>query len=199
MDILVLNASPRKKGIISQTVDAFVQGIEDANEFDFSEEAPHVELINVNDLNFSPCKGCMFCRNHGNCCQAVDDAHKVAERIRNCDILVVASPVYWGNIPGVLKCLFDRMVYAMMGETKLGIPRPMHKGKSAYVISGCTTPFPFNIICKQTSGVVGALKEILGTSGFKIKGKVMVPGTKGKTELPKRTYRAAYNLGKSVA
>jgi len=111
----------------------------------------------------------------------------------------VAAPVYWGNMPGTLKMLFDRMVYAMMGESKLGIPKPLHKGKDAYIITSCTTPFPFNIFCRQTSGLVAALKEILGTSGFKIRGKVVIPGTKAKKGLPVLAGKYAYQLGFSVA
>ena len=192
MEILVLNASPRRSGIVSQAVGAFVDGVRAAD--DFVREDVRVDVVDVNDLKFASCRGCMYCREHGNCCLPVDDAHLVAEKIRSCDVLLVAAPVYWGNIPGVLKSLFDRMVYAMMGESALGIPRPMHKGKRAYIITGCTTPFPFNVLCGQTNGVVRALKEILGTAGFKISGKVVVPGTREMTSLPKRVARKAFGM-----
>jgi multimeric flavodoxin WrbA len=197
MKILILNASPRKNGTISQAVERFAEGASNSFMGDFSEDV-RVEVVNVNDLKFSPCRGCMQCRKCGTCCLPQDDAHRVAEKIEACDVLVVAAPVYWGNIPGTLKTLFDRMVYALMTESKRGIPQPLHKGKAAYIITSCSTPFPFNFFCGQTSGVVKALKEILGTAGFKIRGKVVVPGTKAKEGLPIRTGKFAYRLGFSV-
>ena len=48
-----------------------------------------------------------------------------------------------------------------------------------------TTPFPFNILYRQTRGVVRALREILGYSGFRIKGKIERGGTKNRPLTPR--------------
>ena len=197
MKILILNASPRRDGMISQAACRFMEGVEESVAGDFSEDV-RIDVVNVADLRFSPCRGCMQCRKCGRCCLPEDDAHRVAEKIVACDVLVVAAPVYWGNIPGTLKALFDRMVYAMMGESRRGIPEPLHKGKDAYIITGCTTPFPFNVIFGQSAGFYRAAKEILGTAGFKIRGKLAIPGTKGLDGLPVGPSRAAYRMGLSV-
>lgn len=197
MKILILNASPRRDGMISQAACRFMEGVEESVAGDFSEDV-RIDVVNVADLRFSPCRGCMQCRKCGRCCLPEDDAHRVAEKIVACDVLVVAAPVYWGNIPGTLKALFDRMVYAMMGESRRGIPEPLHKGKDAYIITGCTTPFPFNVIFGQSAGFYRAVKEILGTAGFKIRGKLAIPGTKGLDGLPVGPSRAAYRMGLSV-
>ena len=197
MKILILNASPRRDGMISQAACRFMEGVEESVAGDFSEDV-RIDVVNVADLRFSPCRGCMQCRKCGRCCLPEDDAHRVAEKIVACDVLVVAAPVYWGNIPGTLKALFDRMVYAMMGESRRGIPEPLHKGKDAYIITGCTTPFPFNVIFGQSAGFFRAVKEILGTAGFKIRGKLAIPGTKGLDGLPVGPSRAAYRMGLSV-
>ena len=97
-----------------------------------------------------------------------DDAHKIAQEIDNCNILIAGTPVYWGNMNGKLKSLFDRQVGTMMKESKFGSPLPLHKGKKAIVVTSCTTPFPFNYLCGQSTGAVRAVKEILKSSGFKI-------------------------------
>ena len=103
-------------------------------------------------------------------------------------MLVVGSPCYWGNLPGELKLLFDRIVYGMMGESPKGIPLPLHKGKKAIIVSTCTTPYPFNILFNQTRGTVKALKEILKWSGFKIVATVERGGTK-KSPLQEKDFR----------
>ena len=85
-----------------------------------------------------------------------------------------------------------------MGETKLGMPLPLHKGKRALVVTSCTTPFPFNVLAGQSTKAVQAMKEILSYSGFKIFGKIVLPGTKGMKELPPRVEKKARTLAKRI-
>ena len=98
----------------------------------------------------------------------------------------IGCPCYWGNLPGQLKVMFDRIVYGMMGETSRGIPIGLHKGKKAVIVSTCTTPYPFNIFFNQTRGVVKALKEILKWSGFKVVSAIEKGGTKQHPGLTER-------------
>ena len=168
MNILVLNGSPRKNGNVSQSLRAQL------------ERYPHAEIIwhDVSDLNFSFCTGCMACRSKQQCILKDDDAHKIAEEIKACDMLFIGTPVYWGNMNGKLKSLFDRLVYVMMEESKHGIPVPLNKKKKAVVVTACTTPFPFNYLCGQSTGAYRAVKEILRSSGFKIIKTKNIAGTK---------------------
>lgn len=170
MRILLINASPRRQGNLSKMLDAMRVEIESAG----------VEAIEVKtaDLCVKPCTGCMVCRRSLQCVLPDDDAQRVLELMKWCDAVVVGAPCYWGNIPGELKVLFDRMVYGMMGESPRGIPVPLHKGKKAILVSICTTPFPFNIVFRQTRGVVNALREILKWSGFRIVKSIERGGTK---------------------
>lgn len=178
MKILILNASPRRRGNIS----AMLQTMQEEAE----KQGYEVTLVRVNDLNVAPCTGCMSCRTTLKCVLPDDDAQRVAGLIAATDALIIGAPCYWGNIPGQLKLLFDRIVYAMMGESAMGIPKPLHKGKRAIVVSTCTTPFPFNILFHQTSGVRRALKEILGYSGFKITATIQKGGTKAHSGITQR-------------
>ena len=118
-----------------------------------------VTCLSVSDLKVAPCTGCMVCRSRLSCVLPKDDAQRVLGLIEACDVLVVGAPCYWGNMPGQLKVLFDRIVYGMMGESASGIPKPLHKGKKAILVAACTTPFPFNILFGQSQGVVRALKR----------------------------------------
>lgn len=177
MRILVLNASPRKNGNVS--------GLLKKESDRLLKKNPSAEIIwkNVSDLNFAFCHGCMVCRSKGSCILPQDDAHKIEEEIKGCDILMVGTPVYWGNMNGKLKSLFDRLVAVMMGETKYGIPRPLHKGKKAVIITSCTTPFPFNYLCVQSTGAVRAVGEVLKSSGFKVVRKINLSNTKKQRQI----------------
>ena len=107
-----------------------------------------------------------------------DDAQRILQLIEACDVLLIGSPCYWGNMPGTLKVLFDRMVYGLMGESPRGMPRPLHKGKRAILITACTTPWPFNVWFRQSRGTVRALREILRWSGFRVVKSIERGGTK---------------------
>ncbi len=178
MKLLVLNGSPRKQGNVARALREQVER--------FQAQNPQAEVVwkDVCDLQFEFCKGCMACRSKKTCILKPDDAHLIAGEVESCDALYVGTPVYWGNMNGKLKALFDRLVPVMMGESKHGIPIPLHKGKKAFVVTSCTTPFPFNYLCGQSTGAYNAIKEILKSSGFKIAGKKHLSGT--KKQLPEK-------------
>ena len=170
MKLLVVNGSPRKQGNIFRMLSAIdeeakARGIETA-------------FVSISDLQVAPCRGCMSCRSSLRCVLPEDGAQRLLRLIGECDALAVGVPCYWGNIPGQLKTAFDRIVYGMMGESPNGIPKPLHKGKKAVLVSACTTPYPFNILFRQSEGAVRAMKEILKWSGFKVVSVVQQGGTK---------------------
>ena len=166
--ILVLNGSPRKNGTVASRLRTELKRY----------DGETVIWEDVCDLRFSFCNGCMACRSKGVCVLPEDDAHRIAQEIKDCEMIFVGTPVYWGNMNGNLKSLFDRLVGVLMGESRFGIPIPLHRGKKAVVITACTTPFPFNYVCGQSSGAFRAVKEILKSSGFKFVRKVNISNTK---------------------
>lgn len=88
MNILVLNGSPRKNGNVVKALKAETEKIQKKHE--------NCQIIwkDISDLNFDFCKGCMACRSKMNCILTADDAHIIAEEIKNCDMLLVGTPVY---------------------------------------------------------------------------------------------------------
>ena len=159
MNILIINGSPRKKGLIAQML-----GImrEEAEKHD-----DKVEMVYTNDLSVKPCTGCMACRTRGRCVLAEDDSQRVLGMMQDADAIIMGAPCYWGNIPGQMKLMFDRQVYGMMRDTPR-FPEPLMKGKRCILVSTCTTPWPFNIWMNQSRGAIRALKEIGRYAGFKI-------------------------------
>lgn len=190
MKVLILNGSPRRNGKVSQILHTMEKRLQD--------DGNETEFVDVHTLNFKCCIGCMKCRESGKCILPQDDAHHIGEALQNCNAVIVGSPVYWGNINGKLKCLFDRQVAIMMGENKMGIPIPLLKGKKAIVVNTCTTPFPFNILAGQSTKAYTAVKEILSYSGVKIKGKLLIGGTKNMGEIPEKYLKRAEKLAKKL-
>lgn len=176
--VLIINASPRKKGNIAQMV-AEMTSEADAR-------GAEVEVIEVQRLHVKPCVACMQCRAKGFCALPEDDAQRVLQLIKDCEAMVIAAPCYWGNIPGTLKLLFDRIVYGMMDESPRNIPLPLHKGKRCVLVSTSTTPWPMNILMHQSRGAIRAMKEICRYSGFKVVATIEKGGTRHNTTLAER-------------
>lgn len=177
--ILILNASPRRHGNISQMVEVMADECRQAG--------VEVQTVTVQQLDIRPCLGCMKCRAAHKCVLPEDDAQRVLKLIQQADALVIAAPCYWGNIPGTLKLLFDRIVYGMMDESEKGWPLPLHKGKRCVLVSTSTTPWPFNRIMHQSSGAIRAMKEVCRYSGLKTVATVEKGGTRHDTTLSEKT------------
>ena len=159
MNILIINGSPRKKGLVSQMLDIMRCEAESRGD--------RVETVFTNDLNVKPCIGCMVCRTKNKCVLGEDDSQRVIKLLQEADAVIMGAPCYWGNIPGQMKLLFDRMVYGMMRDTPR-FPEPLLKGKKCILLSTCTTPWPWNVWFKQSRGAIRAMREICRYAGFKI-------------------------------
>nr|MBP7471424.1 flavodoxin family protein [Prevotella sp.] len=186
MKVLVINGSPRKNGNIAKMLHSVADNINNAE----------IHWYDVNDLHIHPCMGCMRCRSTRECVLPKDDATMISEEINECDALLIGSPVYWGNISGQMKLLFDRIVAVMMEEPQNGFPIPLQKGKKAVIVTSCSTIWPFSWICKETTGALHAMKEILGYSGYNIVGKLVLPGTRKKKGIPKSILNKGERLAK---
>ena len=66
MNILILNASPRKKGNIARLLDIVREEAE--------QKGANVTMLQVNDLHVHPCTGCMACRTRRECVLPADDS-----------------------------------------------------------------------------------------------------------------------------
>ena len=119
MNILIINGSPRKKGLISQMLGIMQEEAETRGDT--------VEMVYTNDLTVKPCKGCMACRTKEKCVLAEDDSQRVLKMMQQADAIIMGAPCYWGNIPGQMKLMFDRQVYGMMRDTNR-FPEPLMKG-----------------------------------------------------------------------
>ena len=100
--VLILSGSPRKGGNSDILCDQFAKGaLEQGNE---------VEKIFVAEKKIAPCSGCYFCKNHGGRCALNDEMGDILQKIIDCDVLVLSSPVYFYSISSQLKKVIDRTV-----------------------------------------------------------------------------------------
>lgn len=159
MKILVLNGSPRPRGVTTTMLRTLVEAIG---------EEHTIEWVDVCKLKITPCMGCLKCRPHDECILPTDDGHRIWHALRDADAVLVGTPVYWGNMTAQLKTLFDRLVTALVNEDTPYFPMPRHRGKRAVVVTACICPAPFYYLDSQAGGTLRAVRTILGMAGFRV-------------------------------
>jgi len=97
-NILLINASNRKKNTYNLL--SSIETILKNNGFT-------TELITLNDYKIDFCRGCEYCVLKGECF-IKDDSRKIMDKIKECDGLVIGTPVYLNNMTGILKAFIDR-------------------------------------------------------------------------------------------
>lgn len=66
-----------------------------------------VEFVTLKDRDIKFCKGCLACQKIGHCV-INDDANEITEKMKNADVIVFATPIYYYEMAGQLKTLLDR-------------------------------------------------------------------------------------------
>jgi len=103
--ILAIIGTHRKNGVVSTLAKNILKGAND--------NGKETELINLYDYNIEECIGCWTCSKLGKCFKN-DDFEALFEKVKEAEIIILGSPVYWGNISGIMKTFFDRHTgYAM--------------------------------------------------------------------------------------
>ena len=100
--VLILSGSPRKGGNSDILCDRFAQGAIDAGHC--------VEKISVAEAKIQPCLGCYYCREHRGACVYKDGMEDILQKIIDCNVLVLSSPVYFYSVCAQLKTVIDRCV-----------------------------------------------------------------------------------------
>ena len=98
--ILGLNGSPRKNGNTATLLDQLFLGA--------AEAGAETTARAVNTLNIHGCQGCLLCKNFG-VCAVKDDMTDIYAAINDADVVVFASPIYFGTISAQLTSVLHRL------------------------------------------------------------------------------------------
>lgn len=74
-----------------------------------AKDADHnVEFISLKGKNIGFCIGCLACQKSGTCVLK-DDISDFLDKVKNADVLIFATPIYYYEMSGQMKTLFDRL------------------------------------------------------------------------------------------
>ncbi|RCK81383.1 MAG: Iron-sulfur flavoprotein [Candidatus Ozemobacter sibiricus] len=103
MNIVVFNGSPRKNGGCAALIQALVAGAQ--------KKGHTAKVFHLIDQRVEPCLACYACMGRKvEFCVHDDDFTPMARDLLAADTVVFASPVYMGQITGLLKTFFDRWI-----------------------------------------------------------------------------------------
>lgn len=97
--ITVISGGGRPHGNTAQLADAFIKGA--------SEAGHQVRLISLNKIQVNGCTGCNACR-YGKPCIQKDDFNSVVPLIKESDLIVFASPLYFWTLSSKIKAFIER-------------------------------------------------------------------------------------------
>lgn len=176
--VLIICTSPRKGGNSEVLADSFMKG---------AQEAGHqVEKVCLHDKQVGFCKGCLVCQKTMRCFIS-DDTNTIVEQMRQADVLVFATPVYFYDMCGQMKTLLDRSNPLFPADYRF---RDVYLVASAAeqedtAIDGTITGLSGWVSCFEQARLAGVVRGI---------GIDKIGAAKEATE----HLSAAYKMGKSI-
>ena len=201
MKAVVIYGSPRQKKAASYHVaDNFASGLERAG--------VQVEEIMLIKHKIKHCLGCYTCwtKTPGKCVQR-DDMDLILPKVKEADLIVIATPLYIFQATGLVKDFLDRIIpiaepYLVEKDGVTTHPmRDRVKPRKIFLIS--VAGFPER---SHFDGLVLSFKRFAGPKGYV--GDILIPASemmskdafqRGYVELYKDIEQAGFELGKNGA
>jgi len=176
MQVLVLSGSRNRQGKTAQAINAILKGVDKAG--------GNSESIFLTELALEKCRQCNDdgwgdCRSKGRSI-IEDDFASIVEKIETADVLVFATPVYYGDLSESMRGFLDRFRRTRFirrppaGQSVPGLPP---YGGSTAAIGLCYAGGSGN----GTISCCANLERILQTSGFDVVD--MIPARRQNLEI----------------
>ena len=154
--VVVITASPRKKGNSFAMTDAFIKAAE--------AKGHTVTRFDTSFMKIGFCHACETCYRTGKACSFDDDFNVIAPVILDADVVVFSMPVYWYSIPAQIKGVIDRMFSFVVGGKDIA-------GKQCALIACCEEDDP-----SVMDGVRLPIERSAALIKWDMVGEVLVPG-----------------------
>ncbi|WP_292519287.1 flavodoxin family protein [Methanoculleus sp.] len=121
MNVLGISGSMRRNGNTATLVTTILDRVREAG--------IKTEYLTLADMDIRPCTGCEACREAKWCAIEDDDWADVAQKMIDCEVLVLGAPTYYYDINGQTKNLIDR-TYSLFHDRRLS-------GRGAVAVAVC--------------------------------------------------------------
>jgi arsenate reductase len=124
---LGLQGSPRKNGNTSFLLSAFMDELEKLG--------AQIKIIESDKKNIIPCKEYSVCEKKGYCPINDDMNSEIYPLLRQADVIVVATPIFFYSTPAQLKALIDRSQALWARRYKLNLNDPGQKYRRGFLLA----------------------------------------------------------------
>lgn len=168
MKAIGIVGSPRENGNVDTLVQAVLDGAREAGY--------QISKYNLNEMNYSGCQACDYCKSHDHC-RLEDDLSKLLKEISEADAVVFGSPIYFYQFTGQFRLMEDRM-YSLIDEAFNSRLKP---GKKAVIVTSQGDPdlTPFEKVATEFAGVLKLL-------GFEVKEIIRMGNGSAKNAVQER-------------
>ena len=112
MKVILINGSPNHKGCTYTALEEVSKTL--------NKEGIETEIIHVGNKNIRGCIACRKCKTKGKC--VFDDlVNEVAPKFKDCDGIIIGSPVYFASANGTLVSFIDRLFYSMTSDKTMKV------------------------------------------------------------------------------
>lgn len=176
--VVIVSSTPRKGGNSEALAQEFAKGAQEAGN--------KVNMITLRELELHFCMGCLACQTLCHCV-IEDGASQVMDAVKNADVLVFATPIYYYAVCGQLKTFLDRMNPIFAAG---------HNFTDVYLLTAAAD--------SSKSAMDGAVKDVQGWvdcfSGVELAGVVCGTGADrlGTIQNNPTALNQAYKMGKNV-
>ncbi|SHH88185.1 Multimeric flavodoxin WrbA [Sporobacter termitidis DSM 10068] len=156
MKAIAVNGSPRRKWNTAQMLESALSGCRDAG--------AETELVHLIDLKFKGCTSCFGCKRLGGPsyakCAMRDDLTRVLDDVWDADVLIVGSPVYFGDVTADVRAFLERLWFSILMYNK---EHTVRAPKSMPVKIILTTNAPeFGFHKSLNEGLIGTMSRFIG-------------------------------------
>ncbi len=127
MLVLGLQGSPRKKGNTNYLISAFMDAAK--------KSGARTHTIDVTKKNIIPCKEYTVCEKKGFCPIDDDVRDEIYPLLRQADVVVVATPIFFYNMSAQLKAVIDRCQTFWARKYKLKLKDPGANMRRGFLLS----------------------------------------------------------------
>jgi arsenate reductase (thioredoxin) len=131
MLILGLQCSPRKKGNTHFLLSTFMQAA--------AQRGAATRVIAAAERNIQPCKEFVVCERKGTCPIDDDMAAEVYGLLRQAEVVVLATPIFFYNMTAQLKALVDRCQTFWARKYRLKLTDPLKATRRGFLLSVAAT------------------------------------------------------------
>lgn len=182
MKAICIIGSPKSDGSTAYVTDKIIEGMKVNN--------INVKRYVLGEMDIKYCKGCRKCCESKKCIQN-DDMNIIINDLLESDIVIIASPSYWGDVTGQLKVFFDRSM--PLCDTNGGTIIPKGKvGVSVAVRTGNRV--------EENMHLIYAIEHYYGHLGIKQVKRFNVEGVQAREDFEQMEdkVKEAFELGVNI-